>query len=777
MSGQKGTLLFSLDLSSELMLSDLPVIVWDQELRPVAKTLSTNPVDLPPGTYYVTALMPAGQEMRGSVNVVAGQSVQVRLKPEPQDRSPHEYQEVQHYLGKALENDPYWSRSLMVNYLAPTRLFNDQAVLRCITGNLLLGEFGEAPPLFEKRALVGAVRLDITGYADIILLQLLQPGRPAVNVSFPSGSGGKCYLFITRSIGGYSLDVHLQTTTADLLLSYLESGLLTAAELTTTSSAIADASKAEDLLSQKMRDPVAACVGAYALLRFGEISKLHDWTKNLRDWYEWLPDGLTIWGEHLARLGRHAEALVEFLALPRRGLPFFVEGFSYALNRLRLYSTDVGNLFSDDERQQAKEVLYGLERYTPFVDFGKFFLTFTGINPAEPDDIKLPANLEQYGGIDVSEVFNELDVNPYSTYDLSPFDYCGTVGAYAAGAYASGLISVPELRTLMSANCKYISLDPRDTDDEIYDIRVPGFVQLVKVPDLVWKREQSINTPHGRKRPEDPNHYAPMDFAGANGQTLDELVPKATSLQPKTWRQYYESVGLDTVSQQGLLPFRVWQIYTEMVNFVLKHDVEHFVAAAGVLPHYIGDACQPLRSSYLINGDPYRTPDGSPTTYPLEMSSRYGFDLNIVFERDVLDNHAHDILIGLRNQLAGQHQQSLVRGGQEAGFAVVELMRRTRERINPLDLVNVYGRLVHQQEERQAPGLIWEEYQQEIIGVIADGCSTLAMIWESAWVEGGGNDVPHNKLSTVSPKRLKEIYEDREFLPSATIWEIDQHLL
>lgn len=53
-----------------------------------------------------------------------------------------------------------------------------------------------------------------------------------------------------------------------------------------------------------------------------------------------------------------------------------------------------------------------------------------------------------------------------------------------------------------------------------------------------------------------------------------------------------------------MLPFRVWQIF-EMVGFPSDADFhEKFVCAAGVLTHNVGDACQPLRISYIHDGDP-----------------------------------------------------------------------------------------------------------------------------------------------------------------------------
>ena len=56
--------------------------------------------------------------------------------------------------------------------------------------------------------------------------------------------------------------------------------------------------------------------------------------------------------------------------------------------------------------------------------------------------------------------------------------------------------------------------------------------------------------------------------------------------------------------REGLLPFRVWQYFDALEKFARKKDVERFVAAAGTLAHYVGDACQPLHGSMYADGDP-----------------------------------------------------------------------------------------------------------------------------------------------------------------------------
>ncbi len=39
-----------------------------------------------------------------------------------------------------------------------------------------------------------------------------------------------------------------------------------------------------------------------------------------------------------------------------------------------------------------------------------------------------------------------------------------------------------------------------------------------------------------------------------------------------------------------------------MVEFLREKDATSFVAAAGILSHYVGDACQPLHSSMYADG-------------------------------------------------------------------------------------------------------------------------------------------------------------------------------
>src|SRR5262249_30259997 len=124
-----------------------------------------------------------------------------------------------------------------------------------------------------------------------------------------------------------------------------------------------------------------------------------------------------------------------------------------------------------------------------------------------------------------------------------------------------------------------------------------AFIPLADVPDLVWKRGA-----HNRGEPEHPNHFADMDRPRPDGKTLLQLCAEDPgNIAVPIWREYYAAVKDQS---QGPLPFRVQQIDQEMVRYVRAGQVEEFICAAGIVSHYVGDACQPLHISYMFNGDP-----------------------------------------------------------------------------------------------------------------------------------------------------------------------------
>jgi hypothetical protein len=54
---------------------------------------------------------------------------------------------------------------------------------------------------------------------------------------------------------------------------------------------------------------------------------------------------------------------------------------------------------------------------------------------------------------------------------------------------------------------------------------------------------------------------------------------------------------------------------------------------------------------------------------------------------------------------------------------------------------------------------------------LAEGCIELASVWENAWAEGNGNQIDDNNLGTLNSIELKNLYENREFLPAYKLQE------
>jgi hypothetical protein len=80
-------------------------------------------------------------------------------------------------------------------------------------------------------------------------------------------------------------------------------------------------------LAEKMQDPVTAVIGAYLLLRLERFDLLHDWARNLANWFPDMSDGAIIWACQLLEQGKEWHEAARYLQIAaERELPIYTEG-------------------------------------------------------------------------------------------------------------------------------------------------------------------------------------------------------------------------------------------------------------------------------------------------------------------------------------------------------------------------------------------------------------------------------------------------------------------
>ncbi|HXT85343.1 MAG TPA: hypothetical protein VN704_13630, partial [Verrucomicrobiae bacterium] len=216
------------------------------------------------------------------------------------------------------------------------------------------------------------------------------------------------------------------------------------------------------------------------------------------------------------------------------------------------------------------------------------------------------------------------------------------------------------------------------------------------------------------------------------------------------WNEFYESINTDT-SHRGALPFRIWQIYNEMIRFLKAGDIEKFVCAAGIVSHYVGDASQPLHTSKYHHGHPGN-----------QSESR----VHSVYETNMIDKFAVEIVTGVNEKLSGMKSEPSIsdsnKGGKTIAGSVVDLMKKSMQILPPLDIVDAFN---------ESSGQIRLEHMFQVLGnrtidVISEGCITLATIWENAWKEGNGDQISEDKITLIGSENLQQLYSTITFLES-----------
>lgn len=152
----------------------------------------------------------------------------------------------------------------------------------------------------------------------------------------------------------YSIRLTSREPAADAVLNYLQKGDLYSAESMTEW-----IDEAEGMLFHKVDDPYTAAIASYLLLRLGRYDRMHDWPRNLADWFDFLPDGCVIWARQLMhRVPDKQNEIRDYLfKAVERGLPVYTEGLRILMDGLRLLGPK-GQGTLQTVQKQAGDVLW-----------------------------------------------------------------------------------------------------------------------------------------------------------------------------------------------------------------------------------------------------------------------------------------------------------------------------------------------------------------------------------------------------------------------------------
>lgn len=368
----------------------------------------------------------------------------------------------------------------------------------------------------------------------------------------------------------------------------------------------------------------------------------------------------------------------------------------------------------------------------------------------------------------LTTVLRLLDVELVTDHNTHAQPFWGKTGHYSIASLACTAVTRAQLATLMKANVDRVSFGEDDLSAKEIDKvtkaarNAKEFIPLADVPDLVWKNPPSVmpgGRAHGGNSPENPTHYADTDEPNAAGRTLREIcLANTDKVDVAFWQEHFTGLGHTKQRERGLLPFRVWQFFDEMEASVRAKDVARYVCAAGLLAHYVGDACQPLHGSQFADG----LPDGT------------GKGVHSAYETAMVDNNDLELLQRIRAALAAGtvDKPGQVRSGRGAAIATVKLIARTAGRVDPETLVRAYAvtqagvTTTNPTKGKVVTDALWAEFGEATALNMADGILTLAMIWQAAWSEGKGDAISQTQLKAIDSATLKALYIDTKFVES-----------
>lgn len=333
----------------------------------------------------------------------------------------------------------------------------------------------------------------------------------------------------------------------------------------------------------------------------------------------------------------------------------------------------------------------------------------------------------------LSNATRALNVRVETDLNVEGPEYWGQTGHFIIGDLTPDFVRDGDLRAFFAANRELISNNPKDP----WTATKPAdFVGLADVPDIVWR-----NT---RMKTEGPNHYIDLDLTGFDKLkdiTVSEVLTRS-DYDPQAVQDLYDDANADPnrppdshhkgklKTFDGMLPWRVGQLFNIMVDAVAQGDLNLFFVAAGTCAHYTGDGCQPLHGAKWTNGRPGEPP-GAHAMYEDTM-----LDDNDAFDESL---RAY-VKTNLPKRDAAAQPIST---GKSAAKMVHELLESVQSLMPPTEILNLYQKLLKKHAKPNGThdkvGIardMWDVLGPRTLEAMFNGCDTLAFIWESAWKTG-----------------------------------------
>jgi hypothetical protein len=423
---------------------------------------------------------------------------------------------------------------------------------------------------------------------------------------------------------------------------------------------------------------------------------------------------------------------------------------------------DSGTLWFWDETAEKQDDTEG--RKDKLVASGNPSSEAKGKDPAQPKPSEFHPLAIQWGGHTYLEpggggnrvfalagslgtVCRMLNVELIRDWSIEHSEFWGKAGHYKI-AYSACFMLKGKAKKFFEVNATNISVSDADLESG----QLPNannqdeFFALADVPDLVWRRLRKMDA---------ANHFADLDQKAENGPFAGKTLmgmwqndPK--TLRPEKWTEFYDNLPDPPEDRHcGALPFRVWQLYDAMTGFIENEKAEEFLCAAGVLAHYVCDACIPLHVSMLHHGHPDKPGENAVHSY---------------YETTMLDRFAVEVVAQMQEALRGKSAEDTIRGGEQAANLVMQLSEDALKALQPETIIDAFN--ANAGSQRTAG--MWNALSADTIKVMAGGATALATLWASAWQEANGDDRIHEKYLTkkISSAELRRLYHDKRIVES-----------